>query len=101
MDVKKITNQLDWGLIVKVSAKDWASVESAFEEVERHSTFVAGDLVIARINDIFVAVEQPSEDERVIRPLEDEKAVKEFVKSRLDTYERMWDGCGVKIDYYS
>ena len=101
MDVKKITNQLDWGLIVKVSAKDWASVESAFEEVERHSTFVAGDLVIARINDMFVAVEQPSEDERVIRPLEDEKAVKEFVKSRLDTYERMWDGCGVKIDYYS
>lgn len=101
MDIKQITRQLDWGIIVKLSAKDWSSVENAFEEVERHSTFVAGDLVIARVEGMLVAVEEPSEEERVIRRLADEKAAAEFVKGRLEEYERMWDGCGCKVDYYS
>ena len=24
-----------------------------------------------------------------------------FVAERMDQYERMWDGCGCRIDYYS
>jgi len=23
-----------------------------------------------------------------------------FVRKRLEEYERMWDGCGVKVDYF-
>lgn len=23
-----------------------------------------------------------------------------FVEKRLEEYERMWDGCGVKVEYY-
>jgi len=29
------------------------------------------------------------------------KEAEDFVKDRLDFYERKWDGCGCKIDYYS
>ncbi len=27
------------------------------------------------------------------------EAAQEFVAARLETYERMWDGCGCKVDY--
>ena len=46
-----------------------------------------------------VAVEEPSSRERVVRLIE-EHEVQAFVEDRLDTYERMWDGCGCKVAYY-
>jgi hypothetical protein len=46
------------------------------------------------------ALEQPSAGERVLRRLSDAEEAQRFVKGRLEAYERMWDGCGCKIDYY-
>jgi hypothetical protein len=86
--------------IVTLSPAEWAEVEGAFEEVERHGTLIAGDLIIARDGGGLVAVEEPSPRERVVRRLADDAAVRAFVKDRLDTYERMWDGCGCKVEYY-
>ena len=45
------------------------------------------------------AVEAPSKAARVARLLGGEAEVRAFVAKRLEEYERMWDGCGVKIDY--
>jgi len=28
------------------------------------------------------------------------KEAEEFIKERLEIYNRMWDGCGCKVDYY-
>ena len=48
----------------------------------------------------WVAVEAPSKGARVARVLGGEAEVRAFVEGRLKEYDRMWDGCGVKIDYY-
>jgi len=85
--------------IVTLEAPEWEKLAEGFEELERHPTFLAGDLVIARNPAGTVAVEQPSSRERVVRRLADEE-VGRFVQDRLDTYERMWDGCGCKVEYY-
>ena len=45
-------------------------------------------------------VEAPSRDARVGRLLGSREAVRRFVEKRMEEYERMWDGCGVKVDYY-
>lgn len=85
--------------IVTLETTEWEKLAGGFEEVERHATFLAGDLVIARNPAGMVAVERPSSRERVVRRLADDQ-VRAFVKDRLDTYERMWDGCGCKVEYY-
>jgi hypothetical protein len=85
--------------IVTLEVAEWARIQGAFQEVERHATFIAGDLVIARDGDGLVAVEEPSPARRVIRRLAPQE-VRAFVQDRLDTYERMWDGCGCKVEYY-
>jgi hypothetical protein len=33
--------------------------------------------------------------------LGDEDEVRRFVRERLEAYDRMWDGCGCKVDYYN
>jgi len=86
--------------IVTLESADWERLGGSFDEVERHDTFIAGDLVIARSGDVLVAVERPTAGKRVIRRLTDESEARAFVRDRLDTYERMWDGCGCKVDYY-
>ncbi len=57
--------------------------------------------MIVRLDGFFAAVEQPSTSERVLRRLADAEEVGRFVRQRLEEYERMWDGCGCKIDYYT
>lgn len=86
--------------IVAMPAADWAELSEACEVVERHATMVAGELLIVRWDDCLAAVEQPAPGERVMRRLSGAEEARQFVEERLEAYERMWDGCGCKIDYH-
>lgn len=88
------------GLVI-LPEETWNELASDFEEVERHPTFISGDLVIVRLGDAFAAVEEPKPGERVLRRLPDADAVRAFVEDRMATYDRMWDGCGCRVDYYA
>lgn len=85
--------------IVSLKTAQWEEVRQDFPEIERHKTFIAGDLTIVHGADGPVAVEEPTSQERVLRTLESDE-VKDFVTHRLETYERMWDGCGCRVEYY-
>ena len=54
-----------------------ASVGGA--DLSQHQAFTAADFAVSGVSAPLVA---------------------EFVKGRLDTYERMWDGCGCRVSYY-
>ena len=86
--------------IVALELAEWEQVRGALTEVERHPTYIAGDLVIMRDDRGLLAVEEPDSRTRVLRRLGGEADAHRFVRDRLDTYERMWDGCGCKVDYY-
>ena len=45
-------------------------------------------------------VEQPEPGKRALRRLAADE-VDDFVRDRLAIYERMWDGCGCRVDYYA
>jgi len=99
--IEELRDRLDTEGIVPIPVAVWSDLAFEFEEVERHPTFVAGELLIVRGGARLAAVEAPSSGERVIRRLADAEEVRRFVKQRLDQYERMWDGCGCRVDYYS
>jgi len=101
MTVQELHRRLQSERIVPLSASEWAELAGGFDEVERHDTLVAGYLLIVRGTSGLAAVEQPSPDKRVVRLLSDDPEVRRFVEDRLEQYERMWDGCGCKVDYYA
>jgi tetrahydromethanopterin S-methyltransferase subunit G len=80
---------------------EWTAIADRFEELERHPTSISGDLLIVRLESVLAAVEQPTPGKRVVRRLDDLDEARRFVEQRLQVYDRMWDGCGCKIDYYS
>lgn len=88
------------GGIVPLTAREWENLSSQFLIEESHQTQLAGELLILRFEEGFFAVEAPSRDARVARLLGGAEEARAFVEKRLEEYERMWDGCGVKVDYY-
>ncbi|MGD2070616.1 MAG: hypothetical protein PVI57_18225 [Gemmatimonadota bacterium] len=100
MTNEELTRRLRAEGIVKLEPAEWREVADAWEEVARHPTQLAGDIVLVRDREGLAALEAPSPRERVIRRLEGEEEARRFVEDRLETYERMWDGCGCRVEYY-
>jgi len=100
MTPEDLLHRLGDGRPVPLSSQEWEDVSHHFPLEERHPTQLAGDLLIVRTEDGLMAIEAPSRDARVARLLGGQEEVREFVARRLEEYERMWDGCGVKVDYY-
>ena len=100
MNAEELNRRLKDERIVPMAEAEWAELAEACEVVERHDTLVAGELLVVCCAGALAAVEQPTAGERVLRRLSDAEAMGRFVKERLEAYERMWDGCGCKIDYY-
>ncbi len=100
MTLSDFRDRLARGGTVPLSAPEWEALSPHFSVEERHQTQLAGELLIVRSGDALIAIESPSRDARVARVLGDESAATAFVAKRMEEYERMWDGCGVKVDYY-
>lgn len=101
LDGRGLRRRLERDGVVVLPADVWAALAPAFPEVARHPTGIAGDLVIVRVEDALAAVEQPAHDERVVRYLGSQVEAEAFVEQRLAEYERMWEGCGCRIDYFA
>ena len=97
----ELVERLSTQPIVPLEVAEWEEIADQFEVTERHPTFIAGELLIVRVDSRYAAVEQPANDKRVVRRLDTLDEVRRFVTGRLEDYERMWDGCGCKINYYS
>jgi hypothetical protein len=67
--------------------------------VREEDTCISGMIRILRLRNTVMVQEETPEDEIVVRIRPTVKAAEEFVAGRLETYERMWDGCGCKVDY--
>jgi hypothetical protein len=100
MTPEELNRRLASDHIVRLSADEWEAAAPGLEEVERHDTFIAGDLILVRTDHGLAAVEEPKSGERVVTRLGDAPTAAAFVEERLSDYERMWDGCGCRIDYY-
>jgi len=92
MKPTELTRRLEAGEIVAVSAGAWARLAPGFDELERHATGLAGDLLVVSRDGRLAAVEEPGKGRRAVRPLKSRTAARDFVRERLAAYDRLWDG---------
>jgi hypothetical protein len=74
---------------------------SQVKVLKEENTYLNDFIRILNFNDIICIQETSDKNEIIIRRMNSLKEAEDFVKDRLDFYERKWDGCGCKIDYYS
>ena len=70
------------------------------EVIREVDTCLSGWIRVLRFGRQVAVQEQTPEGEILLRRLNSRESAEQFVARRLRGYERMWDGCGCKIDYH-
>jgi hypothetical protein len=83
-----------------IDEDDLKSVLDNSEILRIEDTHLSDFIRVLKYDENLFIQETTFKKEIIIRKMDSMKEVDFFVKERLDFYERKWDGCGCKIDYY-
>ncbi len=85
---------------LQISAEDLQDVLGQSQVLFETDTHLAGPIRILELEGRILIQEQLERSGvYLLRELQTRADADRFVSERLETYERMWDGCGCKIDY--
>ena len=101
MEVRELVEQIEQQAIIALDGEVLPDLLEAAEVIRADDTCVAGWIRILRIGGHFIVQEQTPEGEILVRRLNSREIAERFVEGRLSDYERMWDGCGCKIEYHN
>jgi len=100
MEAKEIFNKALNSNYLILDETDLKTVLDNSEIIRIEDTHLSDFIRILKYNEKLFAQEKTFKNEILIRKMDSMKDVDFFVQERLDFYERKWDGCGCKIDYY-
>ena len=70
------------------------------ELILEENTYISDKIRLLKIKDDLILQEKTTNGEYLIRYIKTKAEAEKLIKERLEIYERMWDGCGCKVDYY-
>jgi hypothetical protein len=100
MNLEKIlitSKKKDYLIIQEEDLKVLLSQSKIILEKDTH---ISDKIRLLKINGELIIQEKSNKDELIIRIMKTKKEAEEFIKQRLEIYDRMWDGCGCKVEYY-
>lgn len=68
--------------------------------IKEVDTCLSDYLRILKYNNDYFIQEQSDRNEILLRSMNSLEEAEKFFKERMDFYDRKWDGCGCKINYY-
>jgi hypothetical protein len=95
----KILGELKGRRFLTLTPEDLERLLEAANVLEEHDTHVNKSIRILQYKSQILLQEFSFEGEIIVRQMDSREQADAFAQSRLDTYERMWDGCGCKIDF--
>jgi hypothetical protein len=100
MDSAKLLKAFENTFRVSLTSEELDDLLAAATIVREEDSCISGMLRILRLeNGTIVVQEETPKKEVLVRTRPSLEAAQEFVSGRLEVYERMWDGCGCKINY--
>ncbi|MBP9121025.1 MAG: hypothetical protein KBF59_09185 [Ignavibacterium sp.] len=100
MEVKEIFDKTLNSNYLIIEEDELKSVLDNFEIIRVEDTYLSDFIRVLKYDEKFFVQETTFKKEILIRKMDSMNDVDFFVQERLDYYERKWDGCGCKIDYY-
>lgn len=81
-----------------LTASELGTLLDAAEAWREEDSSVQGAIRLLQLDDVVLAQEHDPHGTAVVRRLDDRAAAERFLAARLATYDRMWDGCGCRVD---
>lgn len=99
MDASGWLERVPTGRVETLGADDLAGLLSVARSVREVDTRVAGVLRVLELEGVLLVQEQTTRGQLLVRRVGSLAAAEALIAGRLEIYERMWDGCGCKVDY--
>ncbi len=101
MSSENILTSFNYKKVKLITKEEFETILSKSKIVKEANTIISGLIRILNYDGQYMVQETTPKDEIAVRIMESENEANDFVDKRMETYEKMWDGCGCKVDYYS
>lgn len=100
MAIKELIARVKKKACLKIDEKELELLLSKCKVVKEKDTLISGKLRLLTYQNNLLMQEQSNKGELLIRFMQNKAEANKFIDERLEIYDRMWDGCGCKVDYY-
>ena len=64
------------------------------------NTYISDKIRLLKFKDELILQEKTTKDEFLIKNMKTQREAEDFIRDRLEIYNRIWDGCGCRVNYY-
>lgn len=89
------------GFVKEIKKTDFDTLFESSELINESETHMAGPIRIFKLRDRYFLQETTDKGKTIVRKVESLSDAEDLIQQRLDKYEKMWDGCGCRVDYYA
>jgi len=85
---------------VIISEEQFEKLKKSSKLIYEENTLISDFIRIFQKNEFYIFQEKTPKGDILIRKFNNESEAKHLLNNRLDIYEKMWNGCGCRIDYF-
>ena len=100
MDMNKLIDDPDSQNVLLISRSNLDDLLAKVIVIKEENTLVSDMIRVLKYKEKIFIQELTDKNEVALRSTESLESAMVFVRNRMETYEKMWDGCGCKINYY-
>jgi len=100
VNVDELVAKLQSQAPIPVTREILVSLLETADVLRLDNTCVAGWIRILSVDGVILVQEETPDGNALARRMPSLEEAHDFVDDRLAAYERMWDGCGCKINYF-
>ncbi len=100
MEAKEIFNNALTSKYIIIEEDQLKSILEYAEIIRTEDTQLSDFIRLLKFDNNLFVQETTFKKEIILRKMNSIEEADKFFQERLDYYERKWDGCGCKIDYY-
>lgn len=98
--MNKFTTRLKTDKFIVISGDELTELLKSNKIIFEQDTKLHDFIRILQIDDAFILQETTNTGEIILRSFDNVIDAMNLVNDRLSVYDKMWDGCGCKINYY-
>ena len=100
MDIQKIITDARKKKYLVVREEVVTELKANSKLIIEENTYISDKIRLLKFEDDLIIQEKTTKNEYLIRNVKTKKEAEDFIRERLEIYNRMWDGCGCRVNYY-
>ena len=100
MSIEKIISLVKKKKYSSISKEELNELLSQSKILIEKDTYISDKIRLLQFHNELIIQEKSTKDELLIRSVQLKEEAEKFITERLEIYEKMWDGCGCRVDYY-